>query len=117
MAEIFFGSAEKAIGQSIRFENKDDLKITAVFENVPANSSQQFDFLRTWTDFVKQNQWVNNWGNTDPATYVQLRKGVNAATVEKRIKDFIYRYQAKDNSFRMELALQPYTEKYLYSII
>ena len=36
MAENFFGSAEKAIGQLIRFENKDELKITAVFENVPA---------------------------------------------------------------------------------
>ena len=36
MAENFFGSAEKAIGQLIRFENKEELKITAVFENLPA---------------------------------------------------------------------------------
>jgi len=115
MAENFFGSAEKAFGRSISFENTYDLKITAVFENIPSNSSQQFDFLRTWTDFVKQNQWVNNWGNTDPATYVQLRKGTDAAKVEAKIKDFIYRYKPKDNSFRTELALQPYAEKYLHS--
>ena len=115
MAENFFGSAEKAIGQMIRFENKDELKITAVFENIPANSSQQFDFLRTWYDFVKENDWVHNWGNTDPSTFVQLRKDADPLKVEPKIKDFIYRYRQKDNSFRTELALQPYPEKYLHS--
>jgi len=115
MAENFFGNPEKAFGQLIRFENTYELKITAVFEKIPSNSSQQFDFLRTWTDFVKQNQWVHNWGNTDPATYVQLRKNADAAKVEAKIKDFIYRYQQKDNAFRVELALQPYAEKYLHS--
>ena len=115
MAENFFGSAEKAIGQLIRFENKDELKITAVFENIPGNSSQQFDFLRTWYDFVKENDWVHNWGNTDPSTFVQLRKDADPLKVESKIKDFIYKYRQKDNSFRTELALQPYPEKYLHS--
>ena len=115
MAENFFGSAEKAFGQLIRFENKDELKITAVFENIPANSSQQFDFLRSWYDFVKENDWVHNWGNTDPSTYIQVRKDADPLKVESKIKDFIYRYKQKDNSFRTELALQPYPEKYLHS--
>ncbi|MES1216413.1 MAG: ABC transporter permease [Bacteroidota bacterium] len=115
MAENFFGSAEKAFGQLMRFENKDELKVTAVFDNIPANSTQQFDFLRPWVDFVKENQWVNNWGNTDPATFVLLRKEADPEKVESKIKDFIYRYQQKDKSFRVELALQPYAEKYLHS--
>ncbi|MGC4035908.1 MAG: ABC transporter permease [Chitinophagaceae bacterium] len=115
MAEIFFGNAESAIGKSVRFENKDELKVSAVFDNIPSNSTQQFDFLRPWVDFVKENQWVNNWGNTDPATYIMLRKGADAAKVQAKIKDFIYRYQQKDKSFIMELALQPYSEKYLHS--
>lgn len=115
MAENFFGSSEKAIGQSIRYENKDELKITAVFENIPRNSSQQFDFLMTWSDFVKENDWVHNWGNSDPSTFIQLRKDADPAKVESKIKDFIYRYKQRDNSFRTELALQPYTERYLHS--
>jgi ABC-type antimicrobial peptide transport system permease subunit len=115
MAENFFGSAKKAFGQLIRFENKDELKITAVFDNIPANSSQQFDFLRTWYDFVKENDWVHNWGNTDPSTYIQLREDADPLKVESKIKDFIYRYRQKDNSFRTELAIQPYPEKYLHS--
>ena len=49
MAEYFFGNAENAINKTIRFENNEDLKVTAVFNNIPTNSSLQFDFLRTWT--------------------------------------------------------------------
>ncbi len=115
MADYFFGSAEKAIGKTIQFENKESLQVTAVFENIPANSSQQFDFLRSWTDFVKQNDWVHNWGNTSPQTFIQLRKDADAAKVQAKIKDFIYRYQRKADGLITELALQPYTERYLYS--
>jgi putative ABC transport system permease protein len=115
MAEYFFGTPQKAIGKTIRFENKEDLQVTAVFENLPANSSQQFDFVRSWTDFVKQNDWVNNWGNASPASFVQLRSNADPVKVEAKIKDFIYRYQKKDKSFVTELAIQPYTEKYLHS--
>jgi ABC-type antimicrobial peptide transport system permease subunit len=115
MADNFFGSPEKAIGQTIQFENKESLQVTAVFENVPANSSLQFDFLRSWKDFVKQNDWVNNWGNTDPQTFIQLRKDADAAKVEAKIKDFIYNYQPKTKGLLTELALQPFTQRYLYS--
>ena len=72
------------------------LIVTAVFENIPVNSSQQFDFLRTWTDFVKQNDWVHNWGNTSPQTFIHLRKDADPAKVEAKIKDFIYRYQQNE---------------------
>ena len=115
MAEQFFGSPEKAIGQTIRFENKDDLSVSAVYENIPANSSLQFDFLRSWTAFIKENNWTKNWGNTSPSSFVQLQKNANAKKVEAKIKDFIYNYQAKDKGFITELGLQSFPEKYLHS--
>jgi putative ABC transport system permease protein len=116
MAEHFFGSADKAMGKTIRYENYDNLLVTAVFENIPANSSQRFDFLRSWLAFKKENKdWIDNWGNTDAPTFIQLRKDANAPAVESRIKDFVYRYKEKSKGFSVELALQPYTEKYLHS--
>lgn len=115
MAEFFFGKAGAAVGKTIRFENKEDLLVTAIFENLPANSSRQFDFLRTWTDFVKQNAWVNNWGNTSPATFVQLRADADLPKTGAKIKDFIYRYQEKTAGFYTELILQSYPDKYLHS--
>ena len=115
MAEVFFGSPEKAIGKSILYENKENLLITAVFENPPANSSQQFDFLRNWRDYAKQNAWLSSWGSSSPYTFVQLRKDANAAEAEAKIKDFINRYTPQTKESHTELALQPYAEKYLHS--
>ncbi|WP_229317483.1 ABC transporter permease [Larkinella sp. C7] len=113
MAELFFGKPEQAVGQTIRYENRDDLMVTAVFENLPANSSQHFDFLRSWKAYVKENQWVHNWSNTSPLTFVQLRPGADPAKVEAKIKEFIYQYTTKTAGSHTELALQPYPEKYL----
>ncbi|GGG80739.1 ABC transporter permease [Parapedobacter pyrenivorans] len=115
MADLFFGSTENAIGKTIRFENKGDLQVTAVFENLPVHASQQFDFLRGWGDFVSENAWVHNWGNTSPSTFVQLRADADRQHVAAKIKDFIYHYTDKNEGFRTELALQPYGERYLYS--
>ncbi|MDB5013141.1 MAG: FtsX-like permease family protein [Daejeonella sp.] len=113
MADQFFGGAEKAMGKTILYENKENLKVTAVFENLTSKSSQQFDFLRSWVAFVKENNWVNNWGNTSPSTMVQLRQDADPIVVEAKIKEFIQKYIPKINSSYTELGLQPYPEKYL----
>ena len=115
MAAVFFGSPEKAIGKPIRFEDRKDLTVTAVFENLPSNSSHQFDFLRTWIDYIKENPWVHNWSNASPVTLVQLRADANPPRVEAVIKDFVYRYKQKDPGNVNELALQPFPEKYLHT--
>ncbi len=115
MAEIFFANPEDAIGKTLRFENREDLKVTVVFENIPSHSSQQFDFLRSWIDFKKQNEWINNWSNTSMATFVQLHKGVDAAKLEDKIRNFVYRYKSKTEGETIELGLQPYAERYLHS--
>jgi putative ABC transport system permease protein len=115
LAEYFFGSPAAAIGKTVRFEDNEALKVTAVFENIPTHSSLQFDFLRSWADFVKQNDWVSNWGNESPSSFVQLRPGADPVVVEAKIKDFIDRYTQKIKGFRTELGLQPYPERYLHS--
>ncbi|MFT3946014.1 MAG: ABC transporter permease [Agriterribacter sp.] len=115
MAEQFFGSVANAVTKTMLIDAKAEYTISAVFENIPSNSSLQFDFLLPWQEFIKQNKWVNNWGNTSPATYVQLKDGVDTKKVEAKIKDFIYNYTAKDKSFTVELAMQPFNQKYLHS--
>jgi putative ABC transport system permease protein len=116
MANLFFGSPEAAMGKTIRYENSDNFRVSAVFEDLPANSSQQFDFLRSWIAFEKENDdWIHNWGNTDGPTFIQLRPDVNLAKVRAEIKDFIYRYQQKGKGFRVELDLISYPDKYLHS--
>ncbi|HLG38329.1 MAG TPA: ABC transporter permease [Chitinophagaceae bacterium] len=114
MAEEFFGSISHVIGKTIRFADKEDLTITGVFENVPDNSSFQFDFVRSWEAFISQNAWAKSWGNSDPFTIVQLRTDANRTKVEANIRDFVHRYLPNTNGPRIELGIQPYHEKYLH---
>ena len=53
MAEDFFGSPAEAIGKTIRYQNKGDFKITAVFDNVPQKSTKQFDYILNWQKFLE----------------------------------------------------------------
>jgi len=48
MAEQFFQTPDKAMGQILRYENQLDFKVSAVFENLPIQSSLKFDFLFNW---------------------------------------------------------------------
>ncbi len=114
MAETFFGSPSDALGQSLRFSNKKDLKVTAVFENVPAHSSRKFDYILNWETFYEQHSWGKEWGNNSPATHIVLREGTDPKAFEAKIKEFIDTYNKQEN-FVIRLALQKHSEVYLHS--
>lgn len=50
MAEALFSSLDP-IGKAIMIDNRFEMKVTAVFENVPSNSSHQFDFVLSFPMF------------------------------------------------------------------
>jgi ABC-type antimicrobial peptide transport system permease subunit len=116
MAEQFFGSAAEAIGKTIRYQDKKDLKITAVFDNVPQNSTVQFDYILSWQSFLERNSWAKDWTNNGPATYIMLRKGTDAKAFEKKISRFLDNYN-KEQTPRsyVRLSIQPYRDIYLHS--
>ncbi|HEV7347738.1 ABC transporter permease [Telluribacter sp.] len=117
MAEHFYGSPAAAIGQSIRIDSKADYQVTAVFENMPANSSEAYDYLLNWQDFLKRNEWVKDWGNNAPQTRIQLHAEADVSQLEARLKPFLKKYnpELKAGTFDIQLFLQPYQDAYLYS--
>ena len=116
MAVDFFGSLQAAIGKTIRYENRTDFKVTAVFDNVPRLSSRKFDFLINWENFLARNTWAKQWGNNGPAALIKLRANADPLAVEKKIRKFLDNYnKEQDAGFRIELGLQRYDDLYLHS--
>ena len=116
MAEDFFGSAEAAYGQPIRYENKKDLKVAAVFENLPANSSMKFDYLLNWETFLEVNSWARSWGNNGATTYLVLRQDADVKGFESKLQTFLDRHEgAQNENYKVKLGLQKYSEQYLNS--
>lgn len=118
MAVAFFGSPESAIGKAIRNENRRDLKVMAVFEDLPSVTSEKFDFVINWYAFLQDNDWAKDWGNNGPSTFLLLRKDADAAAFDGKITHFLAKYNKyMSKSFYIELGIQRFGDRYLHSQI
>jgi putative ABC transport system permease protein len=117
MAVAFFGSPQQAMGKTIRLDDRKDLMITTVFENVGTNSSLKFDYLINYQSYLLDNPWLKDWDNNDPLTYVQLRADANPAAVDRKIRYIVHDLNKfeKKGTFTQELGLQRFDEVYLHS--
>src|ERR1700712_255773 len=68
MAKDFFGSPADAIGKTIRFENKKDFTVKAVFEDLHARVSTPFNYIISWSAYLEDNGWAKDYGSVDPRT-------------------------------------------------
>jgi putative ABC transport system permease protein len=117
MAKAFFGSAEAAFGKTMKFENDKDLKVTAIFADLPQNVSTKFDWMVNWPTFLDINDWAKDWDNNGPNTLVMLRKDADPKKVEAGIKKFLDKYnKGTTKNFYIELGLQRYGDFYLNNI-
>src|SRR3954453_12350802 len=116
MAEEFFDSPEEAIGKTIRYQNNKDLKITGVFDNVPQNSTAQFDYILNWQSFLENNSWAKNWTNNGPPCYIMLREGTDPKAFEKKITRFLDNYNKEETAHSyIRLGIERYGGVYLHS--
>ncbi|HEY8733049.1 MAG TPA: ABC transporter permease, partial [Puia sp.] len=115
MAKDFFGNPQAALGKSIRFENRKDFTVSAVYE-LPENASEKFDFLINWHSFLEDNHWATEWGNNGPRTFLLLKQGTDPVLFEKKIVRFLDKYNKdQGNGFRIELGIQRFEDIYLHS--
>jgi putative ABC transport system permease protein len=118
MAIAFFGSPEAAMGKSIRNENRRDMKVTAVFEDLPSTVSQKFDYVINWFAYLEDNTWAKDWGNNGPQTLILLRKDANPARFDHQIAHFLEKYNKYMNkSLRIELGVERFGDVYLHGQI
>ena len=113
MAGLFFKNPEDAIGKSIRYENKKDFLIAAVFEDLPKESSLKFDYLVSWeTNKTREIEFASN----DWYTFLELEQTANVESTEKKINQFINTRQVDLNAdVKIEIGLQRYGDQYLFS--
>ncbi|MBA4053511.1 MAG: hypothetical protein C0490_02250 [Marivirga sp.] len=111
MAIMFFDSPENAIGKSIRYENRLDFVVTAVFENVPTQSSLKFDFLINWESQMTPGRL--DWASGNMLTTIQLDEHADIHVVETKINRFMQSRLDKNDPRKITLGLQPFHDQYL----
>ncbi|HEY0432398.1 MAG TPA: ABC transporter permease, partial [Chitinophagaceae bacterium] len=121
-ADILFGS-EDPIGKIVKLDNQTNLKVTAVVEKEPKNSSLTFDYLMPFQLQDVIYSWVNlyhkgNWANNSWQVFVQLNDHVNPDAVNARIKNVVMSHFTDDNTLKHvvpELFVFPMSKWRLYS--
>ncbi len=110
LAKKLFDTEENVIGKIVELQHKKSFHVTGIFDKV-TNSSLQFDFVVSFEEFKTDNDWVLEWGNNGPPTYVTLREGSDADAVSKKIKDFV---KVRNKQSNVLLFLTPFSSHYLF---
>jgi ABC-type antimicrobial peptide transport system permease subunit len=112
MAEIFFGSPANAMGKSMRYENRLNFIVTAVFENVPEQSSLHFDFLLN----MDAQKHLLEWASPNLLAYVELANNSNPEKIETEINSYLKPLLAKEGNIKTTIGLQLLGKQYLHNL-
>lgn len=113
LARALFGDPQKALHQTVYFENNYPNQVTGVIKDIPENTHLRFSGLRS----LPAN-YTDNWQNFNSYTYLLLKPGTDYKKLEARLPEFAAQTIQKlmrVNDYRMEL--QPLTSIHLHSAL
>lgn len=111
LAKRLFADEADVLGKTVELQHDQSYQVSGVFEDLPTASSIQFEFVLSFEEFKKTNDWVLQWGNNGPASYVVFREGTDAAAFSEKIKNWL---QTKNEDTDTELFATRYSDRYLH---
>lgn len=113
-AKTMFGN-EDPINQTLRVDNQYDMKVTAIVEDVPGNSTLQFDLIMpfNYSDEGIKNS-MTQWVNSSWDVFIQTVPNANTAAVEKTINEVKQQHDPSDKKISTYFAF-PMSKWRLYS--
>ncbi|KAA9345565.1 ABC transporter permease [Adhaeribacter soli] len=108
----FFGSTN-VVGKVFKTNNSKSYKVTGVVQKPPKNSTIQFDFVKPYKDYLKENQWLNDWDNYGMRNFLQLKPGTDLAAFNRKVAH--YPTQPGRGKRDIDVFVQPLKDAHLYS--
>lgn len=114
LAEKLFGTADKALNQTVNIDGNNPNRVTGVIKDIPANSHLRFSAVRAaGTGFDR-----DGWQDFHVYTYLQLKPGIDPKTLESKLPPFAAQtIQKLMNVPDYKMELQPLTSIHLYSAL
>ncbi|MBL7698217.1 MAG: ABC transporter permease [Chitinophagaceae bacterium] len=114
LAKKLFNSTE-VIGKTIKWDQSEfggSFIISGVFKMLPASATDQFDLMFNYDLVLERRPNLLDWRNSDPNTFIIVRKGTDIAQLNNKIRDF---QQKRDNATEKVLFATKFSDRYLYS--
>ena len=108
---------DEPIGKTLRLNNKVDLKVTGILQDIPSNShlvADAFVSFSTLNEFLGEMR-LSHWGWMDHYTYVLLSKRSTPEFLQSKFPEFIKSNAPEWVSEKETLYLQPLTSIHLHS--
>lgn len=114
-AKKLFGD-QNPMGQSITYDNKKSLKVTAVIEDLPKNQTIRFDVLQPWAFLEQENpaEKEYGWGAITCLTLFQLKDNANLEATNTAIKNFVVNKEPNLKEMTYQIFLFPLAKYHLY---
>jgi len=115
-AKKLFGN-QNPLGQSITYDNKISLKVSAVIEDLSKNQSIQFDILQPWAFLEQENpaEKQYGWGAITCLTIFQLKDNANLEATNAAIKNFVVNKEPDLKEMTYQIFLFPFAKLHLYN--
>lgn len=119
-AEAIFGK-ENPMDKTIKFDRTFDVKVTGVYEDLPANTSfHNLEIMMPWDLWVIQNPWSKEmetpWGSNFSQTFAQIADNADMQKVSAKIKDTkMNNVDDGEKRYKWEVFLQPMSKWNLYN--
>lgn len=120
VAKAYFDNGDP-VGQMIRINNKTDVKVTGVYEDLPYNSTfRNMYFIMPWALYLIENDWIKKdnepWGSNFTQTWAQLADNADLEKVSAKIINVKYNKVSEDDKrYKPEVFLHPMSKWHLYS--
>jgi len=120
LAKTFFDDADP-IGQTLRINDKNDVKVTGVYEDLPYNSHfREMSFIMPWQLYLIESEWIKNmndpWGSNFTQTWAQIADHADMDQVSAKIVNVKYNKVSEDDRrYKPEVFLHPMAKWHLYS--
>ncbi|WP_394990210.1 ABC transporter permease [Emticicia sp.] len=120
VAKAYFGE-EDPINKLLKIDNKLNVKVTGVYEDLPYSSSfRDLTFIAPWELYVSSEKWIkemtNPWRSNFVQTFAQLANNADIDKVSAKIKDVkIRKVKEEEKKFNAQVFLHPMSKWHLYS--
>jgi ABC-type antimicrobial peptide transport system permease subunit len=117
-AKALFGDTD-AMGKTVRIDNQYNVKVTAILQDIPKNSSLQFNYLIPFSYKMATEDWMKDaatsWYNNSFELFLALKPNADYAKVAPKIKDLVYDNAPKMRPGKPAIWLHPLKSWRLYS--
>ena len=100
IAEKYFGDWQFAIGKTLKWNNRDVLKVTGILANIPVNTDLQLKVVIAFgTGFTADFAKSANWDGTGSSygCYILLPANVSASLFNTQLRAFVKKMKSPEN--------------------